>query len=136
MLSSYVLAKALGRNNTYYRATSQFSLIKTETVSFFCRLMHQIALHTHSVQHPASRAFLNSKKKKGLNLVPRVFHLPTQKEAREERPWFRLVTCLGDKFMLVGGVPVFQTIVAVAICNIQNDLVSLRVTLESSFSIE
>ena len=66
------------------------------------------------------------------NLVSRVFHLPTPKRAREERPWFRLVTCFGDKFMFVGGVPVFQNVVAIVI----SDLVSLRATLEGSFSIE
>ena len=32
------------------------------------------------------------------NLVPRVFHLPSPKGAREGRPWFRLVTCLGDNY--------------------------------------
>ena len=55
------------------------------------------------------------------SLVTRTSSLgSTQKGAREERPWFKLVTCLGDKFMFVGGVPAFQNIVAVGICNIQN----------------
>ena len=43
----------------------------------------------------------------GNNLVPRVFHLPTPEGAREERPWFRLVTCLGNKFIFKGGVPIY-----------------------------
>ena len=38
------------------------------------------------------------------SLVPRLFHLPTPEGAREERPWFRLVTCLTDKFSTLGGV--------------------------------
>ena len=50
------------------------------------------------------------------NLVPRVFHLPTPRGAREERPWFRLVTCLGNKFIFEGGVPIYQSIVAAAVC--------------------
>ena len=50
------------------------------------------------------------------NLVPRVFHLPTPKGAREERPWLRLVTCLGNKFIFKGGVPIYQSIVAAALC--------------------
>ena len=32
-------------------------------------------------------------------------YLPIAKGAREERPWFRLVTCLGDKFIIMEGVP-------------------------------
>ena len=56
------------------------------------------------------------------NLVPRVFHLPTPKGAREERPWFRLVTCLGNKFIFEGGVPIYQSIVAAAVCYLLNRL--------------
>ena len=56
------------------------------------------------------------------NLVPRVFHLPTPKGAREERPWFRLVTCLGNKFIFEGGVPIHQSIVAAAVCYLLNRL--------------
>ena len=52
------------------------------------------------------------------NLVPSVFHQPTPRGAREERPWFRLVRCLGDKFILVRWVPVFQNVVAIVICNL------------------
>ena len=55
-------------------------------------------------------------------LVPRVFHLPTPKQAREERPWFRLVTCLGEKFIFKGGVPVYQSIVAAGVCYLLNRL--------------
>lgn len=53
------------------------------------------------------------------NLVPRDFHLLIPKGAREETPWFKLVRCLGDKFMFVGGVAVFQHVAAIVICNIQ-----------------
>ena len=56
------------------------------------------------------------------NLVPRVFHFPTPKGAREERPWFRLVTRLGDKFIFMGGVPICQSIVAAAVCYLLNRL--------------
>ena len=56
------------------------------------------------------------------NLVPRVFHLPTPKGAREERPWFRLVTCLSNKFIFEGGVPIYQSIVAAAVCYLLNRL--------------
>ena len=37
------------------------------------------------------------------NLVPRLFHLTAP--APEERPWFRLVTCLANKHNPLGGVP-------------------------------
>ena len=45
---------------------------------------------------------------------------PTPKGAREEKPWFRLVTYLGDKFIFIGGVPIYQGIVAAAVCYLQN----------------
>ena len=56
------------------------------------------------------------------NLVSRVFHVPTRREAREERAWFRLVTCLGDKFIFMVGVPIYQSIVAAAVCYLLNRL--------------
>ena len=56
------------------------------------------------------------------NLVPRLFHLHTPKGAREERPWFRLVTCLGNKFIFEGGVPIYQNIVAAAVYYLLNRL--------------
>ena len=37
-------------------------------------------------------------------------------------PWFRLVTCLGDKFIFMGGVPIYQSIVAAAVCYLLNRL--------------
>ena len=57
-----------------------------------------------------------------INLFPRVFYLPTPKGAREERPCFRLVTCLGNKFIFEGGVPVYQSIVAAAVYYLLNQL--------------
>ena len=39
----------------------------------------------------------------------------------KERPWFRLVMCLGDKTIFLGGVPTFQKIVATSICHIKNE---------------
>ena len=56
------------------------------------------------------------------NLVPRVFHLPTPKGAREERPWLRLITCLGNKFIFKGGVLNYQSIVTAAVCHLLNRL--------------
>ena len=41
--------------------------------------------------------------KNNSNLVPRVFYLPTPRERGKKEPWFRLVTCLGDKFIFMGG---------------------------------
>ena len=69
------------------------------------------------------------------NLVPGVFHLPTPKKAREESPCFRLVTRLGDKFMFVGGIPVFQNMVDIGICNIENQPCVSPASLESSYLI-
>ena len=60
--------------------------------------------------------------KYGANVVPRVFHHPTPMGARKERPWFRLVTCLGYKFIFEGGVPIYQSIVAAAVCYLLNRL--------------
>ena len=37
-------------------------------------------------------------------------------------PWFRLVTCLGDKFIFMGGVPINQSIVAAAVFYLLNRL--------------
>ena len=39
----------------------------------------------------------------------------------KERPWFRLVMCLGDKTIFMGGVPIFQKIVAASTCHIKNE---------------
>ena len=52
--------------------------------------------------------------------------------------YFKLVTCLGVLIMFVGGVPGFQTVVAIVInfATYKSDLVSPRATLESSFSME
>ena len=55
----------------------------------------------------------------------------------EERPWFRLVTCLGDKIIFMGGVPIFQKIVATSICHIQNETRTIAMffgSLHSSIS--
>ena len=41
---------------------------------------------------------------------------PHPKGREEERPWFRLVICLGDHFIFMGGVPIYQSIVAAAVC--------------------
>ena len=71
------------------------------------------------VKHHKARVFSAEKRDlsfTSINLVPRVFHLPTPKGAREERPWFRLVTCLCNKFIFEGGVPIYQSIVAAAVC--------------------
>ena len=38
----------------------------------------------------------------------------------KERPWLRLVTCLGAKFIFMGGVPIYQNIVAATVCHIQS----------------
>ena len=35
-------------------------------------------------------------------------------------PLFRLVTCLADKFIFIGGFPIYQSIVAAAVCYLQN----------------
>ena len=53
---------------------------------------------------------------------PGSFIFPTPKRAREERHYFRLVTCLGDKFIFMGGVPIYQSIVAAAVCYLLNRL--------------
>ena len=37
-------------------------------------------------------------------------------------PRFRLITCLGNKFISVGGVPTYQSIVAAAVCYLLNCL--------------
>ena len=47
---------------------------------------------------------------------------PTPKGARVERTWFRLVTCLGNKFIFEGGVPIYQSIVAAAVYYLLNGL--------------
>ena len=39
----------------------------------------------------------------------------------KERPWFRLVMCLGDKTIFMGGVPIFQKIVAASTCHLKNE---------------
>jgi len=53
-------------------------------------------------------------------LVLSVLDLPTPKRAREERPCFRLVTCLCNKFIFMGGVPTSQSFVAAAVCYLLN----------------
>ena len=71
------------------------------------------------------------------NLFPRVSQIPTQKGAREERPCFRLVTCLGDKFMFMGGVLIYQTVVAAAVSYLQNrvSVRSWKVSSLTSFGV-
>ena len=44
----------------------------------------------------AFRVTIEQRKAAVGNLVPGVFHLPTPKGAREERPWFRPVTSLSE----------------------------------------
>ena len=56
-----------------------------------------------------------------VNLIPRVFHLASPEGVKEERPWFRLVICLSDKFSILGGVPAFLNIVAACVCHSQNE---------------
>ena len=41
---------------------------------------------------------------------------------KEGRPWFRLVTCLGNKSIFMGGVPIYQTVVAAAVRYLQNQV--------------
>lgn len=78
-----------------------------------------ILLRLVAENRSCKRAFIANKP------VPRVFHLPTPMGAREERPMFRLVTCPGDKFIFMGGLPVFQNVTS------QTDFASLRATLKA-----
>ena len=57
----------------------------------------------------------NRESKKETKFQPRSQGLssPHPKGSEEEKPWFRLVTCLGDKLIFVRGVPGFFNIVAV-----------------------
>ena len=50
-------------------------------------------------------------------------------------PRFRLVMCHGDKFMFVGGVPVFQNIVDVGMSRYKTELLSRWANLKSSLLI-
>ena len=55
----------------------------------------------------------------------------------EERPWFGLVTCLADKIIFMGGVPILQKIVATSICHIQTETRAIAMfftSLHSSIS--
>ena len=67
---------------------------------------------------------------------PRSFVFP-QEGVVEERPWFGLVTCLADKIIFMGGVPILQKIVASSICHIQNETRAIAMfftSLHSSIS--
>ena len=50
------------------------------------------------------------------------FSPPHPKGTKEGRPWLRLITCRDDKFVFMGGVPIYQSIVLAGVCYIQNRL--------------
>ena len=59
------------------------------------------------------------------NLIRTVFHVPTPEGAKEERPSLRQVSCLDDKFSMLGGDPLFQMLLLLV-------FVTAKTKLESS----
>ena len=59
------------------------------------------------------------------------FHLPTPKGARDERPLFRLLTCLGDKFIFRGRVSIYQNIVVAGVTSKTDSLGNLSISQQS-----
>ena len=82
-----------------FKMTQAAKTVEKERFRHRCRAQG-IPLHFSRVDQPRSQGLSS----------------PHPKGAREERPWFRLVTCLGDKFIFMGGVPIYQSMVAATVC--------------------